>query len=48
MIVMTVMTLITCVLANIIENATKNHESGKALRVYNHPLSTQPKKEGML
>jgi hypothetical protein len=42
MIVMTVMTLITCVLANIIENATKNHESGKALRSVSITILSAP------
>jgi hypothetical protein len=46
MIVMTVMTLITCVLANIIEIAMKNHESGKALCVYITILSALNPKRG--
>jgi hypothetical protein len=46
MIVMTVMTLITCVLANIIEIAMKNHESGKALCVYITILSALNPKGG--
>jgi hypothetical protein len=46
MIVMTVMTLITCVLANIIEIAMKNHESGNALCVYIMILSAPNPKRG--